>query len=72
MSKHNTEALTSTGALILSERHLIAARTLVETLKPKTDIELIVVKATADLLLETSIALLETSIHLRQIEGAGT
>ena len=43
----------------LSERHLNAARALMETLKPTTTMEVIVLKATCELLIETATALIQ-------------
>jgi len=42
----------------LSERHLTAAKCLMETFKPTTTMEVIVLKATCELLIETATALL--------------
>lgn len=50
--------MTPEEAKSLSERHLNAARALMETFKPTTTMEIIVLKATCELLIETATALL--------------
>ena len=50
--------MTPEEAKSLSERHLTAAKCLMETFKPTTTMEIIVLEATCELLVETATALL--------------